>query len=71
MFECEQRHHSHDTVHDVFAYLEGQGYDGFFYLKGKLHPVGEFNVSQHQSQAAGYYINNFIFLPGEPGDLSF
>ncbi len=71
MFECEQRHHSHDTVHDVFAYLEGQRYDGFFYLKGKLHPIGEFNVSQHQSQAAGYYINNFIFLSDEPGDLSF
>ncbi|UCH64087.1 MAG: FkbM family methyltransferase [Fidelibacterota bacterium] len=69
MFECEQRHHLHDSVHDVFTYLEGQGYNGFFYLKGKLHSIGEFNIAQHQGRSAVYYINNFIFLPSESGDL--
>jgi FkbM family methyltransferase len=62
LFECEQRHHGGRPIREIFAYLEGLGYTGRFFCRGRLAPLAEFNPGQHQDAAhrAGY-CNNFVF----------
>ena len=66
LFECEQRHHGHRDIGEVFHYLSGLDYRGFFFVRNALRPLAEFNPAQHQNpQAPGSYCNNFAFLPRE------
>jgi FkbM family methyltransferase len=66
LFECEQRHHGQHDITEVFNYLAGLGYRGFFFMRTGLRPLAEFNPAQHQNpQAPGSYCNNFAFLPRE------
>ncbi|MGB3327723.1 MAG: FkbM family methyltransferase, partial [Thermomicrobiales bacterium] len=57
------------TAADVFAWIEARGYHGEFLEDGHYRrPVSAFDVSRHQTAAAGNvlshaYVNNFIFLP--------
>ncbi|HXA79884.1 MAG TPA: FkbM family methyltransferase [Opitutaceae bacterium] len=68
LFECEQRHHGQRDIAEVFNYLGGLGYRGFFFLGNALRPLAEFNPAQHQNpQSPGSYCNNFAFLPRETG----
>jgi FkbM family methyltransferase len=66
LFECEQRHHGHRDIAEVFNHLGGLGYRGFFFVRNALRPLAEFNPAQHQNPAApDSYCNNFAFLPKE------
>ena len=48
----------------VFTFLSNYDYIGFFRMKGRLHPIEEFETWTHQNSASGSapYINNFIFI---------
>lgn len=61
MFECEARHHAAGDIRPVFALLESLGYRGRFHLRGKLHPLADFNAAKHQIFGTEPYVNNFIF----------
>lgn len=61
IFECEQRHHSSDSIQDVFAFLHNLGYKGYFFQKGDIHPLGEFNFEQGNNINDPEYVNNFLF----------
>lgn len=63
MFECEDRHHRRYTSRDVFAFLEGLGYAGHFFVQGKLVPLAEFRAETHGKFGGEDYVNNFIFQP--------
>jgi FkbM family methyltransferase len=68
LFECEQRHHGDRDMRDVFAYLEGLGYQGYFFERAQLRLVAEFDPAKHQDrQAPALYCNNFAFLRKTPG----
>lgn len=66
LIEIEERHRS-GSVSQVWNFLTAYGYSGFFSQNGKLHPLEQFNIDQHQSvknieHVGSLYINNFIFL---------
>jgi FkbM family methyltransferase len=71
LFECERRHHRDRQIGHVFQYLEGLGYDGFFFLAGKLRPIGEFRAEEHQVVGGRVYANNFAFLPNREAQPAF
>ena len=55
LFECYDEKFS-----DVFPFLESLGYEGFFFLHGKLTPVTE--LPQHRASIAKSHLN-FVFVP--------
>ena len=67
VFECEQRHLAQGSVHDCLNYLLALGYEGEFIDRGRLRPIGEFDLAVHQSAVgdrfwtADTYCNNFVF----------
>ena len=67
VFECENRHFTRGDVSDVFAYLEGLGYQGHFVCRNELLPISSFDAAVHQRQSGEWffkskdYCNNFIF----------
>ena len=63
LIEAEERHRK-DAVTSVFTFLSNYDYSGFFRMKGRLHPIEEFETLTHQNSARGsaFYINNFIFI---------
>ena len=67
VFECENRHLTHGSVGDVFAYLESLGYQGHFVCRDELLPISEFDAAIHQRQSGEWffksrdYCNNFVF----------
>lgn len=67
MFECEARHLDDGRVEDVLAFLQSLGYTGRFFQHGKLRPVEEFSVEEHQAMGPDGtvnhpdYCNNFAF----------
>ncbi len=67
VFECENRHLSTGSVHDIFSYLSSLGYEGSFVFGGQILPIDQFNASLHQRQSGEWfwknkgYCNNFIF----------
>jgi len=64
LFECERRHRRSGRVDDVFDWLHGQGYVGFFIDRDGARDIAEFDAAKHQaSQDAPDYVNNFLFLP--------
>lgn len=62
IIELEERHRP-GTIDSTIKFLFGYGYDCHFLLDGKLRPIVDFSLSEHQSlEATGKpYINNFIF----------
>jgi len=64
LFECERRHRSSGRVDDVFDWLHGLDYRGFFIDSDGAHDIAEFDAEKHQaSKDAAGYVNNFLFLP--------
>ncbi len=66
LVEIEQRHSSR-PIGEVFAKVQGLGYQGFFVERGRITALENFDASRHQSMAnfdggKGRYINNFLFL---------
>lgn len=63
LFECERRHRAGGRVEEVFAFLEGLGYRGYFIQRGGPQDIERFDPDVHQadSEASGY-VNNFLFL---------
>ncbi len=64
IFECENRHHTHDSMHDVFTFLEELGFKGGFYSGNRFYPFSLFNETEHQKSGHPGYVNNFIFKYG-------
>lgn len=70
LFECEQRHQNGRPIGAVFDFLGHLGYHGFFFVRGALRPLAEFDPARHQNPAApGLYCNNFAFLPAETASV--
>lgn len=78
LVEIEQRHHSREEGLAVFDLLRELGYAGFFLRnlppRPRLTPLEEFDFDVHQDpanqkpigqEAAGEYVNNFIFTTPE------
>lgn len=69
LFECEERHLRKHTTREVFAFLEGLGYEGYLVQNRTYLPVGQFDPSVHQKRvgprfwAEPDYYNNFLFVP--------
>ena len=66
LIEIEQRH-SGRAIEEVFAKVQGFGYQGFFLDGGRLVGIDNFVRSRHQSMTnfgthGGVYVNNFLFL---------
>ena len=64
IFECEQRHLTKTTIHDVFHYLEELGYGGSFFQGTRRRPLSEMTeaMTVHGSPD---YVNNFLFIPNQ------
>lgn len=64
LFECERRHRASGRVDDVFDWLRGMGYRGYFIDRDGARDISEFVAEVHQrSNADPGYVNNFMFLP--------
>lgn len=66
LFECEARHLHGVTMQDVFAHLNGLGYQGTFFWRGAIMDVVHFDVRVHQLEGRRPYANNFAFVPVSP-----
>ncbi len=64
LFECEARHDPTRDVQDVFGFLHGLGYAGYFFWKGRRCPLEDFDLAVHQVVGRRPYVNNFVFEPG-------
>jgi FkbM family methyltransferase len=69
LVECEERHRP-GAIGELFGFLAGRGYRGFFILEGRVRPVEEFS-STYQDPAElakglprrrTRYVNNFLFF---------
>jgi len=63
LFECEARHLRGVTMEDVFAHLDGRGYQGMFFWRGTAMDVARFDARAHQIEGHRPYANNFVFVP--------
>lgn len=70
IFECENRHLNGRSVHEVFDYIKGLGYKGYFFKNGKRRSLNEFNAEADQRVDNNLqivdkkaYCNNFVFEP--------
>lgn len=61
MVESEERHIGKESVEEVFAFLLGIGYKGFFIKDDQYIPLGQFEFDKHQNINDKPYCNNFIF----------
>lgn len=61
LFECEEHHHPHHTNRDVFAFLGGLGYEGFFFSRAGLLPLKAFDPARHGNRQSPDYVNNYLF----------
>jgi len=72
LIEIEESHKLNST-RDVYNYLAGFGYEGYFLLDGNLISMADFNVGKYQdiNNAGGWrnnwtcngiYVNNFFFV---------
>jgi FkbM family methyltransferase len=68
--ESEFRHHP-ESPQNVFDFLLGFGYSGYFIHRGRLRPISEFSVAQFQAESVWKdysgekspdFINNFLFV---------
>jgi FkbM family methyltransferase len=68
LIEIEERHKPGSTkaVPEFFSSL---GYSGWYLLDGAWKPQTTFRPELHQRLGVTPYINNFVFIPGEKGNL--
>ena len=67
LFECEARHRGPGSTGEVFSYLQGLGYQGFFFSPDGIKPIAEFDEHSHQARPGSPgYINNFLFTFAKP-----
>lgn len=62
MFECQDFRHPQGQIARVFSFVKELGYEGFFFDRGRMVSVEEFDVSIHQVLGKRYS-DNFAFLP--------
>jgi FkbM family methyltransferase len=67
LIEIEQRHHGSTPIDNIWAFIEGLGYQGFFLNRQSLEfdPVETFSVplhQRHEDMGTHRYINNFLFI---------
>jgi len=63
LFECERRHHPQRRIGHIFRYLEGLGYEGYFFARprGGLRPLSELSETQLAVPHSNTYTRNFVF----------
>lgn len=67
LFECESRHHHDGNISPVLEFLQQLGFEGQFFLGGRVFPLEQFDPAAHQSQQterfweSDDYCNNFVF----------
>jgi len=62
LMECESRHLKNHSVNDVFEFLTDLQYHGYFFLKGDIIPIEDFDPVVHQNYGSkDPYVNNFLF----------
>ena len=65
LFECEQRHITDRSMEEVFRYLGGLGYRGWFFKGRDLYPIDSFQPESNAAPRDSDYVYNFAFLhPG-------
>ena len=66
IIEIEQRHQKRN-INEVFDYIKGFGYEGYFIDKDKVHKLADFTLDLQNIAHIGHpdYVNNFIFIPTE------
>lgn len=72
LIEIEERH-KRGSISTVSSFLAELGYQGFFFRRNRLHPIGLFRVEEHQNVAnlsgdinvENKYVNNFLFFASE------
>ena len=67
LIEIEQRHHGSTPIGNIWTFIEGLGYRGFFLNRQSLDfdPVETFSLALHQRHehmGTHRYINNFLFI---------
>jgi len=63
LFECERRHRRSGSVEEVFNFLQGLGYRGWFVERRGCRDIGQFDPEVHQARGGTPgYVNNFLFL---------
>ena len=67
LVEVEQRHHPDRSIQSIFKFVLDLGYEGSFFWNGRMNPLANFSVEQHQQAFDPLdreeYVNNFIFRP--------
>lgn len=63
LIEVEERH-KQGAVGEVAGYLSNFGYNAFFYIDNKLHPLNKFDYTKHHNpeKNPNSYVYNFIFF---------
>ena len=63
LFECERRHRRSGSVEEVFNFLQGLGYSGWFVERRGCRDIDQFDPQVHQARGGTpRYVNNFLFL---------
>lgn len=65
LFECETRHLPDGSVSQVFDFIVGLGYRGFFFQNGSKVDTADFDPQTHQVLGQTPYVNLFAFEPME------
>jgi FkbM family methyltransferase len=65
LFECVDFLRGGGQIGRVFGYLEGLGYEGYFFPKGRMEPVGNFRIEKHQKNIGPDWCMNFGFVAKE------
>ncbi len=71
--EIEQKHHKIMDISDIFKYILGLGYHGYFIYNKQLRKIEEFDLDSMQNvedETIGEYVNNFIFTPSHISTLN-
>jgi len=61
VIECEERLIGRSRVQEVFHFLTGMHYNGFFILDTIRIPVQNFDFDVYQNPRSNFYCNTFIF----------
>jgi len=70
-FEAEQHTYGNQSIFEIFEYLKERDYLGFFFFKGNLLSIEQFEINTHQdpnlwlTPNLEHYANNFIYFPKE------
>lgn len=67
LLEAEQRH-IEEPLGSLFERVTSEGYEGWFFHRGRWHPLADFDVQRHQLDhlddvVGPDYVNNVLFTP--------